>query len=104
MADKRIKATGSPVFDAGWNSMGVGDLSVGKKRFDEFFLRAGDMQANFTFLLASVHMARQAHYSDDFLRLIRQDAADVRGAADAFATFVEDLCDQWEKQREGPIV
>jgi hypothetical protein len=96
----RRQPTGNPVFDAAWDSFGPGDVKVGRQRMEEWFQRCGDLQANFTFMMMSIGVARSAGYSDEYIAALKQDADDVVEAAALLQDFVREMANDWKAQRE----
>jgi hypothetical protein len=76
--------------------------ALGEERMDRFVQGHAAVQAMALFLVSSTMIVPHAGYSDDALDAMKQDAIDVRNAADNWARQCEELAEAWRAQR-GPM-
>lgn len=79
---------------------GRGYATLGRRRFDAMVQGQSKLQAMAMFLLLSVSIVPQIGYTDDALDALRNDAQDLREAADEWATACDELADHWQAQRQ----
>lgn len=80
--------------------LGPAREALGRERLERFIQGHAGLQAMAMFLVMSVHTAPRAGYSDDALDALKQDADDVRQAAERWASDCEELAGHWRAQRQ----
>jgi hypothetical protein len=92
-ARERMTAEHGPI-------LGRQRAALGADRFARFTEGHATMQAMALFLVMSTMTVPQAGYSDAAIEAFKQDARDLRKAANGWAKDCEQLAEHWRAQRQ----